>query len=143
MFHGKFEKALKKAKAENKIVFVDFFTTWWGPCKFMAKNVFSQKEVGDFFNKNFISFKVQCDKDKVGEKIADKYGVKAFPTLIWVKPDGSVIHKTMGSKSKEMLLLEAKKALKKNKKSASKEVKKTKPVASGGGWGAPVGWGGH
>lgn len=91
----------------------------------MAKNVFSQKEVGDFFNKNFVSVKVQCDKNKDGEKIAKKYKVNAFPTLIWVKPDGSVVHKTMGMKTKENLLLEAKKALEKNKK-ATKKVEKPK-----------------
>lgn len=97
----------------------------------MAKNVFSLKEVGDFFNKNFVSVKVQCDKNKEGEKIAKKYKVNAFPTLIWVKPDGSVVHKTMGMKNKEKLMAEAKKALDKSKK--KEKVKEAEPTMPGGG----------
>ena len=31
-----FSEALKKAKEENKMVFVDCYTSWCGPCKYMA-----------------------------------------------------------------------------------------------------------
>lgn len=96
----------------------------------MAKNVFSKKEVGDFFNKNFISVKVQCDKNVEGEKIAKKYKVNAFPTLMWVKPDGTVVHKAMGMKSKEKLIQEGKTALKKYKKLEEPEEE---PAMPGGG----------
>lgn len=54
----------KKAKTENRYIFVDVFTTWCVPCIKMDKEVFSQKKVGDFFNKNFINVKVQADKGK-------------------------------------------------------------------------------
>ena len=47
-FEGTFKEALDKAKLEGKIVFVDAYTTWCGPCKRMSKNVFPKKEVGDF-----------------------------------------------------------------------------------------------
>src|SRR5215831_9330297 len=44
-----------KARAENKFIFVDCYTSWCGPCKYMAKNIFPQQEAGDFFNDKFIS----------------------------------------------------------------------------------------
>lgn len=96
-----------KAKAENKYIFVDCFTTWCGPCKMMSANVFPQEEVGTFFNKNFISVKVQMDKT-AGDKeeikkwygdakmIADQYEITAFPTFLYFSPEGKLIHRVIG-----------------------------------------------
>ena len=50
-------KALEKAKAENKLVFVDCYTSWCGPCKYMLNNVFVLPEVGAFFNEHFVNVK--------------------------------------------------------------------------------------
>ena len=36
-FHGTWKEALAKAKAEDKILFVDSYAQWCGPCKRMAK----------------------------------------------------------------------------------------------------------
>src|SRR4249920_624876 len=52
---------LAQAKKENKLIFVDAFTTWCGPCRFMSKNIFPLKEVGDFYNEHFIMLKAQLD----------------------------------------------------------------------------------
>ena len=61
-FEGTWEEALTLAKKEHKIIFVDAYTTWCGPCKQMAKDVFTQKEVGDFYNKSFINVKLDMEK---------------------------------------------------------------------------------
>lgn len=42
-----FAEAMEKAKAENKLVFMDCYTTWCGPCRMMASQVFTQQKVGD------------------------------------------------------------------------------------------------
>ncbi|MEL6926093.1 MAG: DUF255 domain-containing protein, partial [Bacteroidota bacterium] len=57
-FDGTWEEALNIAKAEEKVIFVDAFAVWCGPCKRMSNNVFPQKEVGDFFNRNFVNMKI-------------------------------------------------------------------------------------
>ena len=54
-FHGTWEEALAEAKKQEKIIFVDAYAVWCGPCKRMAKNVFTQDRVGEFYNKNFIN----------------------------------------------------------------------------------------
>ena len=62
-----FEEALKQAKSENKLVFMDCYTSWCGPCKNMADKVFPQKAAGDYFNPRFVCVK-RCGR-RTGKKI--------------------------------------------------------------------------
>ena len=86
---------LAKAKTEKKLVFVDAFTTWCGPCKQMSAEVFPEKTVGDFFNANFINAKIDMEKGE-GLSIAEKYKVEAYPTYLFVNGDGKIVHKAIG-----------------------------------------------
>lgn len=90
-----FATVLAKAKKENKLVFIDAYTTWCGPCKLMAKNVFPQKTVGDYYNANFVNAKIDMEKGE-GIEIAKKYNVKAFPTYLFVDGNGELVHRTLG-----------------------------------------------
>lgn len=105
--HGTFNEALAKAKAENKMVFMDCYTTWCGPCKMLAKKVFPQKEVGDYFNSHFVSVKMDMEKGE-GIELLKKYGVKAFPTLLFMDAKGEVLHTMVGGSDAEGLIAEAK-----------------------------------
>jgi thiol-disulfide isomerase/thioredoxin len=102
------EKVLVKAKAENKYIFVDCFTTWCGPCKMMSSTIFPLEEVGTFYNKNFINVKIQLDTTKndneevkswfaAGKEIATKYRVQAYPTYLMFNPNGEIVHRAVGS----------------------------------------------
>ena len=68
-FGGNWEEAIETAKKEHKLIFVDAYAEWCGPCKRMAKEVFTQKELGDFFNKYFINVKMDMEKVVVRSKI--------------------------------------------------------------------------
>jgi len=72
-----FKTILAKAKKENKLIFLDAYTTWCGPCKLMAKNIFTLKSVGDHYNANFVNAKIDMEKGE-GIDIAKKYDVKVF-----------------------------------------------------------------
>src|SRR5690554_7357569 len=52
-----FEEAIQKAKEENKLIFLDAYAVWCGPCKMMDRTTFKSEEVGKVFNKNFINIK--------------------------------------------------------------------------------------
>jgi thioredoxin-related protein len=93
--HEDFATALEKAKMENKILFMDAYTTWCGPCKLMTKNTFPDTTVATFYNKNFINLKLDMEKG-VGPALLTRYGITAFPTLLFVDGEGSIVHKALG-----------------------------------------------
>ena len=105
-----FEKAKKEARKSGKLVFIDAYTNWCGPCKRMAATSFKDKAVGDYFNKHFVNLKVEMEKDPDGKEIARLYRVRAYPTLIIVDPSGKVVKQTIGMKSKDQLMAFAKSA---------------------------------
>jgi thiol-disulfide isomerase/thioredoxin len=109
-----FTQILEKAKAEKKIIFIDAYTTWCGPCKWMAKNVFTDPEIGAFFNQNFINAKFDMEKGE-GINLRRRYGVNTYPTLLFIDGRGEVVHRLCGSKDKEKFLEEAKISLDNNK----------------------------
>ena len=105
-----------KAKAEKKYIFVDTYTTWCVPCKQMEAEIFPQKEVGDFFNSNFINFKVQIDRSKRdndaikkaysdAKLIEETYKISAYPTYLFFNPEGELVHSIFGgtNSSKEFI----------------------------------------
>jgi thioredoxin-related protein len=90
-----FSTILAKAKKENKLIFVDAYASWCGPCKLMVKNVFPQKAVGDYYNSHFVNAKIDMEKGE-GVDLAKKYNVKAFPTYLFIDGNGEVVHRTLG-----------------------------------------------
>lgn len=105
-FQGTFEEALQKAKVEKKDVFVDFYTEWCGPCKVMSQKVFTDPEVGDYFNKHFVSYKLNAEAPGQAD-VAKKYGVEAFPTMIFMNVKGEVLRTVLGAKAPAALVREA------------------------------------
>jgi len=89
--------AKKQAKAEDKLIFVDVYTDWCGPCKRMDKEVFTDSKVADFFNENFIN--VKANAEKKGKYYANRYGVRAYPTLLFLNHEGEVVKSISGGHS--------------------------------------------
>jgi thiol-disulfide isomerase/thioredoxin len=102
-YHGTWEEAIMKAKAEDKIIFVDAFTTWCGPCKRMASSTFPDPEVGKLFNQHFLSLKIDMEKD-MGLEFRKKFPVSAYPTLFFIDYDEEVVQKVVGAKSPSDLI---------------------------------------
>lgn len=112
---GTFTEALEKAKKEDKILFMDAYTVWCGPCKMMSKDVFPQKQVGDFFNEHFVSIKMDMEQGE-GVGLRETYDVNSFPTLLFIDADGKEIHKLIGGMYAEDLIKGAKNVLDPNKR---------------------------
>ena len=112
---AKWAKILKKAKAENKIIFFDADTTWCGPCKMMQKNVFTRDDVAAVFNKDFINVKYDMESGE-GLKLAGKYPLEAYPTLFFIDAKGKVVKQVIGYQTPEKLIDLAKSVQKKSPK---------------------------
>jgi thioredoxin-related protein len=92
---GDLNSVFAKAKQENKLIFIDAYTSWCGPCKAMAKNVFTKDSVADYFNANFVNYKMDMEKGE-GPDFAKKYEVSCFPSLLILDANGSLVHRAAG-----------------------------------------------
>lgn len=105
------KQLIKKAKKEKKLIFIDCYTSWCGPCKMLAKDVFTQDAVADYFNQTFVNAKFDMEKDADGVILKNQFGIKAFPTLVFVDPETqNVVHRMVGAGKAEWLLASAKEA---------------------------------
>lgn len=116
------KEVLSKAKAEKKFIFIDCYTTWCLPCKRMEKEVYPLDQVGNYYNKNFISIKLQMDRTKNDDEIVKKkyefskriegdYKIDAYPTFLYFSPDGDLVNRAMGKLDVESFIETANRAL--------------------------------
>lgn len=87
-----FAGALKAAKAENKTVFMDCYTSWCGPCKMMTNDIFPQEKVGKYMNENFVCVKYDMEKGE-GVELKKRYEVSAYPTFLVIDGVGTMVHR--------------------------------------------------
>ncbi|RKO72352.1 DUF255 domain-containing protein [Sphingobacterium puteale] len=88
-----FEDAKKQAKETGKLIFLDGYTSWCVPCKWMEGNVFNQSQVVQYFNTKFINVKFDCEAGE-GIAIAKNYQIRSFPTYLFINGDGELIYRT-------------------------------------------------
>jgi thiol-disulfide isomerase/thioredoxin len=109
-FKGEWEAALEQARNQDKLIFVDAYATWCGPCKRMAADVFPDPQVGAFYNRNFISLKIDMEAPE-NATFRARYPVAAFPTLYYISPDGEVVQSVKGAQSVDQFISTGEKAL--------------------------------
>lgn len=111
-YGGSFEDALVKAESEGKLVFVDGYATWCNPCLWMNGQVFSNEEVGAYFNEHFINLKLDLEKQE-NQSFAASNRVSAYPYLAFFEANGQIITAEYGARSVDGLLSLGKAAVKK------------------------------
>ncbi|WP_455168866.1 thioredoxin family protein [Aegicerativicinus sediminis] len=86
------DEAISVAKSEDKFIFIDCYTTWCIPCKWMEQNVFVENNVINYYNDNFVNLKLDMEKG-VGPELNKKFKVNAYPTYVFINSEGELIHK--------------------------------------------------
>lgn len=93
--------ALAKAGQENKLLFVDCYTSWCGPCKDVEKHIFTLPDVAEFYNRHFVCCKVNTEKlNNPADSIAfSNYHIIGWPTFLFLNKKGEIIHRSTGAES--------------------------------------------
>jgi len=85
------EDAKKMAIATNKLILVDFWAFWCGPCKKMDAESWSKDEIKEIMN-NYVSVKIDID---IHKDVARKYNVQGIPYIFIMDPNGEVVYHQM------------------------------------------------
>jgi thiol-disulfide isomerase/thioredoxin len=96
---------LFQAQSQNKMIFLDAYTSWCGPCKWMAANMFTNDTIAEYYNKTFICAHFDMEKGE-GVQLAQQYQVRAYPTLLFINPSGEMVHMRVGAPQKMQDYLE-------------------------------------
>ena len=91
-FGGDFAAALAQAKKDKQRVFVDFATTWCGPCKVMDQWVYTAEAVVIAAN-GITCVKLDGDAER---ELVKRYGVAAYPTMLLLEADGTEVRRLVG-----------------------------------------------
>ncbi len=87
------DEGLKQAKAENKLVMVDFTATWCGWCKKLQTDVFDREEFQKFAAQHLVLVSIDAD---VNRELVAKYNVEGFPTIVFLNANGDKVHEISG-----------------------------------------------
>lgn len=102
-YEGSWEEALELAKKEDKLIFMDVYATWCRPCKAMKKNTFADPDAGSYFNEHFVNVAIDGETTE-GRRIIRKFGVRAYPTLLFVNADETLVAGTTGYHNPRQLI---------------------------------------
>jgi thiol-disulfide isomerase/thioredoxin len=92
----------------KRLVLVDFYTVWCGPCKKLDETTWKDKQVRDWLSSEAICLKVDAEKDI---PLAEKYRINAYPTVLLLRPDGAEIDRLVGYRDAKTFLADAREAL--------------------------------
>jgi thiol:disulfide interchange protein len=106
--HISLEDAKKQAEKTGKLIFIDAYTSWCGPCKRMAATTFKDEKVAKYFNENFISLKIDVEQDTDGPEIEKMYKIQAYPTLLFINGKGKLVKNIIGFQEADKLMSIAK-----------------------------------
>ena len=96
-----YQSALKRAKAEHKVIFMDLWTEWCGPCLYLQKNVFPSAE-GQAALAKVVPFSALVQKRDgtpvaEGTRLSETFKLNAFPTMVILDADGKELRRQVGA----------------------------------------------
>lgn len=96
-----YDEGIKLGESQKKKVLLSFYADWCTFCTKMEKETYSNPDIVKFLNNEFISIKVNKDKE---EAIARKYFVRGLPMTWFMEPNGEKISSLPGFIPPEMFM---------------------------------------
>ncbi len=103
-----FDAALQQAGSSGRAVFIDFYTTWCGPCKMLDQITWKDAGVQAWLQQRTVPLKLDAERYV---SLAQRFKVNAYPTMIFVDHDGTVINQLVGYRDAARFLKDAEAAL--------------------------------
>lgn len=126
--HCTWAEAREQAQKEDKLIFIDFYTQWCGPCLNMAQKIFTLGSVGNFYNSHFVCLKIDAEVGE-GKELARKYAVASYPTFVFIDPKTEeAVHVSGSNQDRETFLYTGASAL--NPKATSVYLKQQKQAGN-------------
>ncbi|MGN7821014.1 thioredoxin fold domain-containing protein [Chitinophaga sp. 22536] len=118
---GSWKELISESKNNQKIIFIDVYATWCGPCKQMDREVFSDDSIIGYLNKKFISIKIQSDSTlndntlvknqySLSSNLIKKYHITALPTFLFFNSNGNLAYRKEGFYPAKQFLIICKEA---------------------------------
>lgn len=92
---GKWNEVMTRAKKSGQYIFVDAYTSWCAPCKLLKSRTFKETHAASYYNTNYINYRIDMEKGE-GPKLAEKWQVSAYPTLLFFSPEGKLLMRQVG-----------------------------------------------
>ena len=110
-FENSWDEAVSKSRMTGKLIFLDAYAEWCEPCKEMEEYTFTDLEVANYYNSNFINLHLDME-DYPGVELAEEYAVGVFPSFLFINGNGEVVHRGCGAMDAGQFLMLGEEALK-------------------------------
>jgi thiol:disulfide interchange protein len=101
-----YEEALAKARAEKKVVMIDFYADWCGPCRQLESQTFTDAKVRQLLAEKTVALRINIDNDKA---LAKQYGITSIPCMVFLTGEGEEVGRILGFRPAAEFLEEARK----------------------------------
>ncbi len=92
-----YKSAVQQAIDEDKLLFIDFYTSWCGPCKKLDKLIFQNDSIQSILGKHFVLLKYNAEIDSVFH-LSKKHHIRSYPTAIVLNQKERIVNRKYGFK---------------------------------------------
>ena len=120
--------ALAAQEKEPKLIFIDVYTNWCGPCKMMDRDTFNNDDVAAYINENYYAVKFNAEgqepvtyndvefsnpnfdpakamRRNSSHQFTRHLGVRAYPTVVFINEQSEVLTAVKSYKKPQQLEL--------------------------------------